>query len=255
MLPRRRILVLVPHPDDEVVGCAGALRRAREAGAELFAVYLTTGVPPVEVAWPWDRARHRDRIAQRRREAEQAAGHLQLQPLGFSEWPSRDLKAHIEEAHAIIAAHRASVGADAIWTPAYEGGHQDHDVTNFLASRFAADVPVIEFAEYNATCAGAPAFPRATGGEETLLLSPEEAAWKADLLAIYRSERANLGHLYRRGFAREVLRPIAPHDYRRPPHPGRLFYERHQWVPFRHPRVDFTPPAAVSAAIARFQAV
>ena len=54
---------------------------------------------------------------------------------------------------------------------------------------------------------------------------------------------------------REALRPLARHDYSRPPHPGRLFYERHQWVPFRHPRVDFTPPAAVLAAIARFQAL
>jgi hypothetical protein len=76
-----------------------------------------------------------------------------------------------------------------------------------------------------------------------------ESAWKKELTAIYRSERRNLGHVR---FVREVHRPIARHDYGRPPHPGRLFYQRFQWVPFRHPRVDFTSPAEVSAAIVAF---
>ena len=251
----RRILVLVPHPDDEVVGCAAALRRARQDGAELFALYLTTGVPSVEVAWPWQRWRHGDRIAQRRSEAADAARRLELRPLLFTDWPSRQLKDHLADAHALVAAHWAAVGADQLWAPAFEGGHQDHDVTNFLASRFAAQVDVVEFAEYNAARAGRQAFPHTTGDEQTLLLSPEEADWKAALLGGYRSERANLAHLFRRGFTREVLRPLARYDYSRPPHSGRLFYQRHQWVPLRHPRVDFTPPAAVSAAIARFQAL
>jgi N-acetylglucosamine malate deacetylase 1 len=248
-----RILVLVPHPDDEVVGCAAALRRARQAGAELFALYLTTGVPAAEVGWPWLRSRHAQRVAQRRAEAEEAAQRLGIQPSLFCDWPSRELKAHLGEAHALIAARTAAVRAQALWTPAYEGGHQDHDVTNFLASRFAAELPVLEFTEYNAARGEVQAFPQATGAEQTLRLTADEAAWKADLLAVYRSERDNLAHLTRRGFACEVLRPLARHDYARPPHPGRLFYQRHQWVPFPHPRVDFTPPEAVAAAIAAFQ--
>jgi hypothetical protein len=29
-----------------------------------------------------------------------------------------------------------------------------------------------------------------------------------------------------------------------------LFYERFQWVPLRHPRIDFDPPEAVYGALA-----
>ena len=54
--------------------------------------------------------------------------------------------------------------------------------------------------------------------------------------------------------AAEALRPLAPYDYGAPPHPGRLWYARFQWVPFRHPQVDFTRPADVYAAFATYLA-
>jgi LmbE family N-acetylglucosaminyl deacetylase len=254
-LAGRRILVLVPHPDDEVVGCAAAIGRARARGAEVFALYLTTGVPARAAAWPWRRAEHEARVARRRGEARDAAARLRIQPAAFADWPSRELKEHLGEARALIAERRAALAADTLWTPAYEGGHQDHDLTNFLASTFVGEAAVVEFAEYNAAGgARAPAFPAVTGAEETLHLSATEAAFKAELYAVYRSERDNLAHLARAGFAREVLRPLARYDYTRPAHDGRLFYERFHWVPFRHPGVDFTPPAEIAAAIARFRA-
>jgi LmbE family N-acetylglucosaminyl deacetylase len=52
----RRILVLVPHPDDEVVGVAAAIARARADGARLFALYLGHGCLSRETLWPWQRA-------------------------------------------------------------------------------------------------------------------------------------------------------------------------------------------------------
>jgi LmbE family N-acetylglucosaminyl deacetylase len=250
----RRILILVPHPDDEVVGCAAAIRRARAHGSDVYALYLTTGVPARAAAWRWRRGAYQPRVSRRRDEARQAAACLQITPLAFSAWPSRELKAHLADARTLVAAQRAAVAADMLWAPAYEGGHQDHDVTSFLASTFAAETPVVEFAEYNAAPGGGThAFPAATGAEHTIDLPPADAAWKAALLDVYRSERANLAHVRRRAaLAREVLRPLGRHDYRRPAHPGLLFYQRYAWVPFRHPRVDFTPPAHVAAAIAAF---
>ena len=38
-----RVLILAPHPDDETIGCAGVIMRAREAGAKVKVVYLTSG--------------------------------------------------------------------------------------------------------------------------------------------------------------------------------------------------------------------
>ena len=41
--PKDRILVLVPHPDDEVLGCGGIIQQARVRGIPLRIVFLTYG--------------------------------------------------------------------------------------------------------------------------------------------------------------------------------------------------------------------
>ena len=102
MMPGR-ILVLAPHPDDEVVGAAVAARRAMAAGAQVFALYLTTGVPAAGALWPWQRPRHGARVRRRRAEASEAARFMGLTPAGFLDWPSRSLKSHLAEAEAAIA--------------------------------------------------------------------------------------------------------------------------------------------------------
>jgi LmbE family N-acetylglucosaminyl deacetylase len=246
-----RILVLAPHPDDEVVGCAAAIARARLRGARVFVLYLTTGLPAAELAWPWHRRSHARRVARRRGEAAEVAARLDVQPVGAGHWPSRSLRLHLHEARALVAARAAACAADTVWVPAYEGGHQDHDAANLIASTLAG-VQVLEFAEYNA-CAGVRSheFPAITGGELALALTAAEAQRKRALLACYRSERGNLRHVR---VERECFRPLPRHDYRRAPHPGTLFYQRFQWIPLHHPRVDDTPPAEVCAAFARYLA-
>jgi hypothetical protein len=110
---------------------------------------------------------------------------------------------------------------------------------------------VLEFAEYN--LAGgrvrSHAFPSPNGSEEVLTLTPAEQATKRRALAAYASERGNLGYV---GLEREVVRPLARYDYAGLPHAGKLWYARFQWVPFRHPMIDFTRPAEVSSALAAY---
>jgi LmbE family N-acetylglucosaminyl deacetylase len=244
-----RPLVLIPHPDDEVVGCAIAIVRARTTGAAVSGLYLTTGVPAEERIWPWRRSGYAALIARRREEAGRAAPALGIAPAGFLDWPARTLKSHLDEAMAAIEQTVVERRIDEIWAPAWEGGHQDHDVTNFLAARFADKLPVREFAEYNFSGGRvrSQTFAQPNGTEEVLTFTAEEACLKSELLAIYRSERANLRYVL---LQQESLRSIAQYDYRSPPHPGMLFCERFQWVPFRHPRVDFDPPETVRAALA-----
>ncbi len=38
-----RVLILAPHPDDEVIACAGIIQKALKAGAQVKVVYLTNG--------------------------------------------------------------------------------------------------------------------------------------------------------------------------------------------------------------------
>jgi LmbE family N-acetylglucosaminyl deacetylase len=247
-----RPLILIPHPDDEVVGCAIAISHARAAGAEFSGLYLTTGVPARERLWPWRRSSYPALAERRREEARRAAAALGIMPVGFLDWPSRTLKSHLDEAMAAISRVLAERQIDEIWTPAWEGGHQDHDVTNFLASRLADRAPIREFAEYN--LAGgrlrSQSFVRPNGTEQILRLTAEEVRLKADLVAIYRSERLNLRYV---GLRQESLRTLAHYDYGAPPHPGRLFYERFRWVPVRHPSVDFEPSEAVRATLAAWR--
>lgn len=240
----RRVLILAPHPDDEIVACGIAAWRARRAGTRVFVLYLTTGVPPCEALWRWQRTRHGARVERRRTEAEAAAAMFGLEPLGFRDNPSRGLRGDLDGALQDVQRALVRCSADTLWVPAFEGGHQDHDAANALASRFSGHLPVCEFAAYNFAGGRVVSnrFAAARGGEIRIIASEEEASGKRRALACYASERSNLRHI---GVAHEAWRPLPHHNYGRPPHLGLLFRERFQNLPFRHPRVDFAPSAEV----------
>lgn len=248
-----RILILVPHPDDEVVGCCAAIGRARADGATVHGLYLTTGVPTADALWSWDRRHHPDMVARRREEAQSVADTLGIDVVSFSDVATRQLKANLKEAREALIEALDGLEIDMVWVPAYEGGHQDHDVANYLGHTVDPRVEVWEFAEYNN--AGhrvhSQRFAKPNGSEREILLTAEEQAAKRAALGAYASEARNLGYVQ---VERECFRPLAAYDYSRPPHAGLLFYQRFQWVPFRHPRIDFTKPEEVSVAIAGFAA-
>jgi LmbE family N-acetylglucosaminyl deacetylase len=248
------ILILAPHPDDEVVGCAAAIGRAQAAGAQVSVLFLTHGCVERQAMWPWARGRYAEVVARRRAEAEGACAQLGVAIAGVSERPARHLWRELAAAEVEVRRAIGQTGADQLWAPAFEGGNPDHDGASAIASRLAAAaLSVLEFAEYN-LAGGRPrshAFPRPNGTETLLALSPAEQAAKRRALALYASERGNLGYV---STERETFRPLAAYDYGRPPHAGQLWYARFQWVPFRHPQVDFTDPHDVYAAIAAYLA-
>src|SRR5207248_11709010 len=98
MMDARRILVLAPHPDDEIVACGIAALRARAAGAQVFVLYLTTGVPAPEAFWPWQRRGHAARLSRRRAEARVAAALFGMESTGSLDHPSRRLRHHLDAA-------------------------------------------------------------------------------------------------------------------------------------------------------------
>ncbi|HTZ37131.1 MAG TPA: PIG-L family deacetylase [Stellaceae bacterium] len=249
----QRILILAPHPDDEIVACGIAARHARRAGAELFVLYLTSGVPPGETGWPWRRRSYAARSARRRDEARAAAALLGLEPIEFLDIASRRLATRLDAAREAAQDALRRTRADCLWVTAFEGAHQDHDAANALAARFAARVPVWEFAAYNYAGGRVRSnrFLDARGGVIELRLDRDAAALKRRALALYPSERGNLAHIR---LEQEAWRPLPHHDYGTPPHPGRLFRERFHWLPFRHPRVDFTASADIYSALGRWSA-
>ncbi|HUO11821.1 MAG TPA: PIG-L family deacetylase [Caulobacteraceae bacterium] len=250
----RSILIIAPHPDDEVVACCAAIGRARATGATVRVIFITHGCVSRETMWPWARARYGAVVARRRAEADAVLAKLGLGAAGWSDRPARALWRHLPDAEAEIRQAVARYAVDQLWAPAFEGGNADHDAANAIAAQFAAaGLSVLEFAEYNLSGGrvNSHAFPVSHGDEVTLDLTAEERAAKRQALALYASERQNLSYVK---VEREVFRPLPAHDYAAPPHPGRLWYARFQWVPFRHPGVDFTQPSEVARALAAYRA-
>jgi len=251
MRGNRRILILAPHPDDEVVACGIAALRARSAGVRLSVLYLTTGVPPRETLWPWRRASYYAIVRRRRSEARAAASFLGLEALRFREIPARTLRHDLDAAAVDVADTIAAWEPEAIWVTAFEGAHQDHDAANALAARFSGELPVWEFAAYHFAGGRVTSnrFIENHGRQMDITASVWEAERKRDALRRYRSERGNLRHIRP---DRECGRPLPAYDYGARPHRGRLFRERFHRLPFRHPRIDFVPSGEIYADIGRW---
>jgi LmbE family N-acetylglucosaminyl deacetylase len=125
-------------------------------------------------------------------------------------------------------------------TLAWEGGHPDHDATHLVAQNLAtrwAIPQLFEFPVY--TQAGAPSFlfrvNRFSGKQTAPLAERVGFAERLRLFLwfrLYPSQwRSFLGLLPEAAFrmlvqGRQQLRQVASTDYLRPPHEGRLFYEK-----------------------------
>ena len=194
--------------------------------------------------------RREERVRQRHGEARAAAAALGLERWAFPDWPSRTLESPSRRGADWIERTIRRHSIETIWVSAFEGGHQDHDAANFLAGHWGDRLPVQEFAEYNAGGGRRNwnAFARPNGSETVHRLTASEVAAKRALLALYRSEKANLAGVR---LDAESYRSLPAYDYGKPPHRGRLWREAHQWVGrlVLHPRVDFEPSRAVYQAL------
>lgn len=119
------ILVLAPHPDDEVFGCGGVCALAAAAGARVVPVLLTSGEAGVGDGEPGGDGTARQRLA----ESERAATRLGTdapRTLGFAD---RSLAGRGEELVAAIAALLAELKPDVVLAPSPAEIHPDHRAT------------------------------------------------------------------------------------------------------------------------------
>lgn len=251
----KRILILIPHPHDEVVGCAAAIARARAQGARVFGVNLSHGCLPSRAMWWWERSQYQRVVDQRLAESLAVAEFLGIKQLnGNVMRAAREIWPNLQTVYGEVMQAMQICAPDRIWVPAYEGASPDYDAVNALASciaRTVGQVSVFEMAQYH-FAHGIPhsnAFIAIKGTEIKMTLTANEQKMKRAALKLYASEQKNLGDVDVRY---ETFRPIAQYDYSKRPHEGTLWYERFQWVPFAHPRVDVTKAATVSKAIMDF---
>jgi LmbE family N-acetylglucosaminyl deacetylase len=228
------VALVAAHPDDETIGLGGQLQRLR--GLRL--IHVTDGAPRAPADHDAAALRERERYAARRRqEARAAAAMAGIAPerhvaLGIVDQEAAGCMAEL--AQRLAGLFRGD-GTRIVVTHAYEGGHPDHDACCFAVHAAAAllrrDGPaapaVVEMALYHAGPGGALAVGRflpAPGCPELAL--PLDEAARRRKQALYRCHASQAGVLADFPVGEERLRLAPAYDFRVPPHPGPLHYER-----------------------------
>jgi N-acetylglucosamine malate deacetylase 2 len=232
---RRTVLLVVAHPDDDVLG-AGALL-ARLPCVQI--VYVTDGAPRDG----HDARAHgfetpQSYAAARRREAGEALALAEIDPRStvWLDVPDQEAIFQLERIVHRIGQLLVATSARLILTHPYEGGHPDHDAVAFavhaaLALRRreqpgSARPLLLEFTGYHAAATGGREtsfLPCDASAEATFVLSEVERRLKSAMLARHRTQAAMLADF---PVQQESFRFAPDYDFSRPPHPAPLLYER-----------------------------
>lgn len=123
------VLVIAPHPDDEVLGCGGTIARIAEEGGAVHVAVVTKGQPPEFTE---------EMTANVRAEAAAAHSHLGIERTHWLDLPAAQLA---ETAHSHLnAALRELVRdlrPDVLFIPFVGDVHMDHQLI-FLSSMVAS---------------------------------------------------------------------------------------------------------------------
>lgn len=135
--PGNRVLVLAPHPDDETLGCGGAIRLYAESKKDIKVVFLTSG----DKADPSHRLSQQafqkphitDYSLMREREAEKALHILGVADYEFLRFPDRGLAAHRAEAGELLLKIADGFRPDIVYSPSMIELNPDHRTAAGLA--------------------------------------------------------------------------------------------------------------------------
>ena len=128
-LPGRSLMIVSPHPDDEVLGAGGLIRSATRAGHEITLLSVTDG----EAAYPdWQGL---NRI--RRREVSDALSVLAPQTVSTYHLSIPDGQVDRHRASLFDAIDRRILGKTLLVAPYERDGHPDHDATGEVCCEIA----------------------------------------------------------------------------------------------------------------------
>lgn len=231
-----RVLAVVAHPDDEVLGLGG---RMRHVAAQLHVAYVSDGAPDDEGFFRPLGFEHREEYAAARR-AEALQGlalarvvESRAHALGVTDQQVTPALERVVNWLIVLIARLAPEG---VITHAYEGGHPDHDATacavhvalERLGGGRGRPCTLWEFASYHlqgTELVRGRFIPDASAAEERVPLDEAARALKLGLLDCHATQREFLSTF---PIDAEHFRLAPRYDFSRPP-AAPFFYDRVDW--------------------------
>ena len=129
----KNILVLSPHPDDDVFACGGTLMKHGSDDSEITSIYLTDGSKGGVVSGP-----DKDLVREREREARSAGELLGIKRQIFLRHVDQELRA-TDDTVAEVRQLFSEIRPDLVYVPFVIDGfyHRDHMETNRLLAGVA----------------------------------------------------------------------------------------------------------------------
>ncbi|WP_186315651.1 PIG-L deacetylase family protein [Catellatospora sichuanensis] len=110
---RKRILVVAPHMDDDVIGPGGTLALHRRLGSEISVVFCAGGASPED-----DRTR--------KEESRQAAAYMGFERVEWLDFPTGAMALHEPGIGARLAELLRDIAPDQVFCPFVSDHHRDH---------------------------------------------------------------------------------------------------------------------------------